>query len=77
MQANGYEIVGEKTFGKGIIQTSFQMKDGDAVKLTILEYLTPDKHKVHEKGIKPDVKVKDDEDTKKDEQLEKAEELLE
>ncbi len=76
LQDNGYEIVGTKTFGKGVIQTSFEMPAGDAVKLTILEYLSPKKHKVHEKGVKPDVKVKDKESTEEDEQLEKAEELL-
>lgn len=76
MQDNGYSIVGRKTFGKGIIQTSFEMPGGDAVKLTILKYLTPDKHEVNKKGITPNVKVKDDEDTEKDEQLEKAKDLL-
>ena len=76
MQDNGYQIVGEKIFGKGIIQTSFVLPQGDALKLTILEYLSPDKHKVHEKGVTPDVKVKDNEKTEEDEQLEKAEELL-
>ena len=76
MQDNGYQIVGEKTFGKGIIQTSFVLPEGDALKLTILEYLSPKKHKVHEEGVTPDVKVKDKEDTEEDEQLEKAEDLL-
>lgn len=76
LQDNGYTIVGTRTFGKGVIQTSFQMPEGDAVKLTILEYLSPKRHKVHEKGVTPDVKVKDKEKTKADEQLEKAEELL-
>ena len=69
-------MIGEKTFGTGIIQTSFKMQDGDAIKLTILEYLSPKKHQVHEKGVTPDVKVKDDEKTEADEQLEKAEEVL-
>ena len=76
MQDNGYTIVGTKTFGKGIIQTSFVMNDGDALKLTILEYLSPKKHQVHEKGVTPDVKVKPDEETPEDEQLEKAEQVL-
>lgn len=76
MQDNGYTLVGEKTFGKGVIQTSFQMPGGDAVKLTILKYLSPKKREIHKKGIKPNVKVKDDKDTKEDEQLEKAEDLL-
>ena len=76
MQDNGYKVVGEKTFGKGIIQTSFEMPGGDALKLTILEYLSPKKNKVHEKGVKPDYKVKDNKKTKQDEQLEKAKDLI-
>ena len=77
MKDNDYTIVGSRTFGKGIIQTSFVMRDGDALKLTILEYLSPKKHKVHEKGVRPNVKVKDDENTKRDEQLERARQVLE
>ena len=53
------------------------MNDGSALKLTIMQYLSPDKHVIHEKGIKPTVKVTDNEKTEEDEQLEKAEELLE
>ena len=52
------------------------MEDGSALKLTIMQYLSPDKNVIHEKGIKPTVKVKDDEKTETDEQLEKAKELL-
>ena len=63
-------------FGKGVIQTTLTMNDGSALKLTIMQYLSPDKHVIHEKGIKPTVKVKDKEDTEEDEQLEKAEDLL-
>ena len=77
LKDNGFEIVGTKSFGKGVIQTTLTMNDGSALKLTIMQYLSPDKHVIHEKGIKPTVKVKDKEDTEEDEQLEKAEELLE
>lgn len=77
LKDNGYEIIGKKTFGKGVIQGSFPMSDGSALKLTVLEYLTPDKHEVHEKGITPDVEVDDDKDTDADEPLEKAREELE
>ena len=76
LKDNGYEIVGTKSFGKGVIQTTIEMEDGSALKLTIMQYLSPDKHVIHEKGIKPTVKVKDKEKTEADEQLEKAEELL-
>lgn len=76
LKDNGFEVVGTKSFGKGVIQTTLDMDDGSALKLTIMRYLSPDKHVIHEKGIKPTVSVQDDEDTKADEQLEKAEELL-
>ncbi len=76
LKDNGYEIVGTKSFGKGVIQTTIEMDDGSALKLTIMQYLSPDKHVIHQKGIKPTVKVEDKEKTEADEQLEKAEELL-
>lgn len=76
LKDNGFEIVGTKSFGKGVIQTTLEMGDGSALKLTIMQYLSPDKHVIHDKGIKPTVKVKDKEKTEEDEQLEKAEELL-
>ncbi len=76
LQDNGYQVVGNNTFGKGVIQTTLEMSDGSALKLTIMEYLSPDKHKVNKVGVKPDVSVEDKESTEADEQLEKAKSLL-
>lgn len=76
LKDNGFKIIGEKTFGKGIIQSTFELEDGSGLKLTIMQYLSPDKHVIHKKGIKPDVKVKNNEKTDTDEPLEKAKELL-
>ena len=76
LKDNGFELVGKKSFGKGVIQTTLEMGDGSALKLTIMQYLSPDKNVIHGKGIKPTVKVKDNEKTEEDEQLEKAKELL-
>ncbi len=76
LKDNGFELLGTKSFGKGIIQTTFEMDDGTALKLTIMQYLSPNKNVIHQKGIKPTVKVKDKEKTEVDEQLEKAKELL-
>ena len=72
----GGKIVGTKTFGKGIIQNTSQFKDGSALKLTVMQYLSPDGSKIHKKGVKPDyeVKLKKKDDT--DYQLNKALELL-
>lgn len=52
------KIIGEKTFGKGTVQTVEDLSDGATLKYTTAKWLTPDGHWIHEKGIKPDVKVK-------------------
>lgn len=69
-------LVGEKTFGKGVIQEILPLREGAGLKLTTGRYLTPAKHFIHKKGIKPDVVVKQPVDSKKDLQLEKAIEIL-
>ena len=76
MKDNDYTIIGNKTYGKGVIQVTLPQKDGSALELTIMEYLSPNKHKVHKKGVTPNVKVEDDPDTEEDEQLEKAKEVV-
>ena len=50
-------LVGKKTFGKGIVQTIYNLSDGDAVKITTSKYYTPNGHNIHKKGIEPDVEV--------------------
>jgi carboxyl-terminal processing protease len=50
-------IVGMKTFGKGSVQSLFNLNSGGMLKLTIQEYLTPHKHKVNHVGILPDIVV--------------------
>ena len=67
------EIVGRKTFGKGIIQSMIPITGGSIVKLTTAEYLTPNKKSIHGKGIEPDIEI---ENTTLDLQLEKAIEIL-
>lgn len=69
-------LVGEKTFGKGIVQGFFSLGDGSYAKLTYATYYTPAGHNIHKKGIQPNVKIKDNEKTKADEQLNKAIEIL-
>jgi carboxyl-terminal processing protease len=60
-------LVGRKTFGKGVIQQIVrEFPDGSALKLTIGEYFTPDKHQVHEVGIEPDIYVGASEETEED-----------
>ena len=51
-------IIGEKTFGKGIVQQVIPLRTEDAIKLTIAQYFTPKGNYIHEKGIEPDIEVK-------------------
>ncbi len=57
-------LIGEKTFGKGLVQNVFMLSNGGALHLTIARYLTPSGAYIHKKGIKPDIVVKEEEDEK-------------
>ncbi|PRX22480.1 carboxyl-terminal processing protease [Orenia metallireducens] len=70
-------IVGEKTFGKGVVQSVIPLSDGSAVKLTTAKYYTPKDRFIHHQGIEPDVEVKYNPDTEADEQLDEAIKILE
>lgn len=48
-------LIGEKSFGKGIVQTSSSLQDGSGFKLTTAYYLTPNGNNIHGKGIDPDI----------------------
>ena len=50
-------IVGTTTFGKGSVQSVFELDDGSALKLTIARYYTPSGRSIQERGITPDVTV--------------------
>lgn len=50
-------IMGERTFGKGSVQSFIQLDRDSAVKLTTARYFTPSGHSVQEGGIVPDIKV--------------------
>ena len=52
-------LVGEKSFGKGSVQTLVGLPDGDGIKLTIAKYHTPSGVCIHGVGIEPDVKVEE------------------
>jgi carboxyl-terminal processing protease len=56
-EAEGYQLIGETTFGKGTVQQAVPMGDGSNIKLTLFKWLTPDGNWIHKKGIEPDVKV--------------------
>lgn len=50
-------IVGENTFGKGIVQTTFPLRDGSILKLTTSRYYTPSGVCIDGIGIKPDIEI--------------------
>ena len=50
-------LVGQKTFGKGVVQRIKQMSDGSGFKLTVSEYFTPNGINIHGVGIEPDIVV--------------------
>lgn len=54
---NKATIVGETTYGKGVIQELIALTDGSGLKITTEEYYTPNRNKIHEIGIKPDKEV--------------------
>ncbi|UOF91356.1 S41 family peptidase [Fodinisporobacter ferrooxydans] len=56
-ESGGYPLVGEKTFGKGTVQTTQPYSDGSSVKYTIAKWLTPDGNWIHKKGIMPEYVV--------------------
>lgn len=57
-------ILGEKSFGKGSVQSIMPLSDGSALRLTTAKYYTPSHKVIHEQGITPDIPVSmtDDED---------------
>ena len=81
---NKATIVGEPTYGKGVIQELITLSTGAGLKITTEEYYTPNRNKINKVGIQPDYEVKLPEEVKnlysieeqEDTQLKKAVELL-
>ncbi|MBV9269845.1 MAG: hypothetical protein JO165_02045, partial [Candidatus Eremiobacteraeota bacterium] len=57
-------LVGEKTFGKGVMQTLSPLPDGAAIKITTAHYLTPKNRDINLKGIVPDMVVTENKDAR-------------
>jgi len=56
IQDNGRgKLVGEQTFGKGLVQSVRALSDGSGMTVTISKYLTPNGRDIHREGIEPDV----------------------
>lgn len=50
-------IIGEKTFGKGSVQSVLNLRNGSGIRLTTARYYTPDGRSIQAEGIIPDVKI--------------------
>ena len=50
-------LMGERTYGKGSVQTVMPLRDGEALKLTTSRYFTPSGRSIQERGLEPDVRV--------------------
>ena len=73
------QIVGTQSYGKGVVQQIFDLKDGTSLKLTIAEYFTPNGRNINGEGITPDVEVEyeyDEANPEADNQLDKAIEVV-
>lgn len=72
-------LVGDNTFGKGLVQKVYSMPSSTGMNLTISKYLTPNGTDIHKIGIKPDYNVKmtfENYKAKDDVQLKKAVEII-
>jgi carboxyl-terminal processing protease len=65
-------IMGEKSFGKGSVQSILPLQDGSALRLTTAKYYTPSHKVIHEEGITPDVPVAMSDDEDRDIALQRA-----
>jgi carboxyl-terminal processing protease len=69
-------LIGTRTFGKGVVQTVFNLGGQVGVKLTTDKYLTPKGIDINKKGIDPDIVVNQPAGSKSDLQLAKAVQVL-
>ena len=74
-------IIGTRTFGKGVVQTIYPLRDRSAVKITTARYLTPHNRDINHLGITPDIAVTENAsphfgDPSRDTQLQRAIEFL-
>jgi carboxyl-terminal processing protease len=68
-------LVGQKTYGKGSVQSVYDLSDGSSVHITAAKWLTPDRHQIDGQGLSPDLEVAvtdDDRSQGRDPQLEQA-----
>ena len=64
------QLVGQTTFGKGLVQAVRGLSDGSGMTVTIAKYLTPNGTDIHKHGIKPDIKAELSEEEMKNMKIE-------
>ncbi|MFW6149715.1 MAG: S41 family peptidase [Atribacterota bacterium] len=69
-------ILGETTFGKGLVQQVYSLSDNSAVTVSTSEYYTPNGRVINNVGIEPDIIIPIDKEVEEDIQLEAAVDLL-
>lgn len=52
-------LIGTKSYGKGLVQSLYSLKDGSGLKITIARYFTPSGKTIHKIGLKPDIEVQE------------------
>jgi carboxyl-terminal processing protease len=72
----GLKLIGETTFGKGSVQELQELAGGSTLKITIAKWLTPAGVDISEKGLAPDIEVKNPNEDGEDLQLQKAIEVV-
>jgi carboxyl-terminal processing protease len=73
------QIIGDQTFGKGSVQLPHTLADNSQLRVTVAEWLTPDRRQIHGEGITPDVTVEmsfEDVEQELDPQLDEAIKIL-
>lgn len=68
-------IVGETTYGKGVVQKMLELSDGGMLKVTVAEWMTPKNNSINNVGVEPDVKIEntaEDINQMRDPQMDKA-----
>ena len=65
-------LVGEPSFGKGLVQRVHDFEDGSSARITFARWLTPDRHPIPDEGLTPDIAVINDPEVAADLQLERA-----
>lgn len=53
------KLIGEKTFGKGTVQSYEALRGGSSVKITIANWLTPKGANINKDGVNPDIEIKE------------------